>query len=63
MALLRIAEAAKELGVKEDTVRAWLVQRRMTSIKLGYAVRIPSDEVQRLITEGTIPAAKKRGAR
>jgi hypothetical protein len=35
----------------------------MTSIKLGYAVRIPSDEVQRLITEGTIPAAKKRGAR
>jgi excisionase family DNA binding protein len=63
MALLRVAEAAKELGVKEDTIRAWRVQRRMTSVKLGAAVRIPSDEVQRLILEGTIPAAKKRGAR
>jgi excisionase family DNA binding protein len=62
MALLRVAEAAKELGVKEDTIRAWIVQRRMTSVKLGAAVRIPSDEVQRLILEGTIPA-KKRGAR
>jgi excisionase family DNA binding protein len=63
MALLRVAEAAKELGVKEDTVRAWVAKRRLTSIKLGAAVRIPSDEVQRLILEGTIPAAKKRGAR
>lgn len=63
MALLRVAEASKLLGVKEDTVRAWLVQRRMSSVKLGAAVRIPSDEIERLIREGTIPAAKKRRAR
>lgn len=61
MALLRVDEAAKALAVKPDTIRVWLTQRRMTSVKLGGAVRIPAEEVERLILEGTIPAAKKRG--
>lgn len=63
MALLRVAEAAKALGIKDDTVRVWVARRVMTSVKLGAAVRIPSEEVDRLIREGTIPAAKKLGAK
>jgi excisionase family DNA binding protein len=60
MALLRVAEAAKELGVKDDTVRAWMAQRKLAFVKLGYAVRIKPEEVNRLIAEGTVPAAQKR---
>lgn len=63
MALLKVAEAAKELGVKDDTVRTWMAQRKIAFVKLGFVVRIRPEEVERLIHEGTVPAAQKRGLR
>ena len=37
--LLTIPEAAKLLGVSVNTLRQWVCQRRLPTIKLGKAVR------------------------
>lgn len=52
--LLTVPEAATKLGVKERTVRRWVLLRRVTYVKLGSCVRIPESELARLIDEGTV---------
>jgi excisionase family DNA binding protein len=59
--MLTVEEAAKELGLKPSTIRAWILRRRITYVKLNRAVRIPRAEVERLIRESTIPAREVRG--
>ena len=54
--LLTCAAAARELGLKEATIRVWVARRRLPSVKLGRAVRIPADAVEELIRLNTIPA-------
>ena len=54
--LLTVAESAHELGLKPGTIRAWIAQRRIGVVRLGRAVRIPVQEIERLIVEGTMPA-------
>lgn len=55
--LLTVKEVAERLNVRESTIRAWLLRRRRLSIvKVGRCVRIPADEIDRLINENTIPA-------
>jgi len=61
--MLTVAEAAKQLGLRESTIRAWISQRRLGYVRLGRAVRIPLEEVERLIAEGTIPARAQRNGR
>jgi len=58
--MLTVEEAAKELGLKPSTIRAWILRRRITYVKLNRAVRIPRVEVERIIREGTIPAREVR---
>jgi len=59
--LLRVAEAARLLGIQESTLRAWLLARRVSRVRLGpRCIRVPASEVQRLIAEGTIPAKGRR---
>lgn len=53
--LLTVRQAAERLCLKESTVRAWLAQRRFTFVKLGRAIRISSNEVERHIANGTVP--------
>lgn len=61
--MLTVRQASDRLGLRESTIRAWIAQRRIGVVRLGRAVRIPSDEVERLIAENTIPARKQRNAR
>jgi excisionase family DNA binding protein len=60
MANLTVKEAAVELGVKEPTVRKWIAERRLTHVRLGRAVRIPSQTVRNFIEKNTIPAIERR---
>ncbi len=53
--LLRVAEFAEETGLAEITVRKWIRQERLASVKLGRARRIPSSELRRLEQEGLAP--------
>jgi excisionase family DNA binding protein len=60
--LLRVEEAAAYLNVKQSTIRAWLLRRRLPRVLVGTrAVRIPLDSLERLVRENTIPAREARG--
>jgi excisionase family DNA binding protein len=61
--MLTVRQAAERLGLRESTVRAWIAKRRIGVVRLGRAVRIPPEEVQRLIAEGTVPAMEPRRGR
>jgi excisionase family DNA binding protein len=55
--LLTVSKAAERLAMKESTIRAWLLARRLSRVRVGRrAVRIPASEVERIIAEGTVPA-------
>lgn len=55
--LLTVAEVADLLRMKPATIRAWILRRKISYVKLaaGRSVRIPESEVQRL-TSVLIPA-------
>ena len=40
--MLTVAEAARSLGLSQAIVRAWIANRRLTYVRLGRAIRIPS---------------------
>lgn len=56
--MLTISEAAQALGMKPATIRSWIWKRQIGYVKVSRAVRIPADEVERLIECGTRPAMK-----
>jgi excisionase family DNA binding protein len=59
--LLTVQQAAALLGLKESTIRAWLLRRRIEAVRVGRrAIRIPASAVQRIIEAGTIPAREER---
>lgn len=55
--LLTVREAADRLALREGTIRSWLSRRRLPKVRLGRAVRIPSDAIEDLIRAGTIGIA------
>jgi len=54
--LLTVVEAAAVLGIKEATVRAWILRRKITYVKLGRVVRIPAKELRLLIERAVVPS-------
>lgn len=56
----RIAEAADLLGLKEATVRKWILLRRIGYRKIGGAVRIPAGEIARRLAGNYTPAREER---
>ena len=53
--LMTIPEFADSLRVSRACVRRWLLLRKIESVRVGRLVRIPADEVQRLIAAGKVP--------
>jgi excisionase family DNA binding protein len=49
---LTVEQAASMLGLRASTIRRWILQRRIGYCKLGRAVRIPAEVVEKLIAEG-----------
>ena len=54
--MLTINEVAQRLGLRLATIRSWIWKRQIGYVKVSRAVRIPADEVERLIESGTRPA-------
>lgn len=54
--LLTVFEAAELLAVKPATLRKWIYQRRIGSVRLGRAVRLKRTDVEALIRRGDRPA-------
>jgi excisionase family DNA binding protein len=53
--LLRVEEVARILGVKTSTIRQWIFKKKFRVVKVGRAVRIPSDFLEHFIEENTRP--------
>jgi excisionase family DNA binding protein len=54
--LLSVSQVAERLGVTEAGIRRWIIERKITTIKIGRLIRIPSTEIDRLVSIGTRPA-------
>ena len=54
--LLTVDETAAELGLKPKTIRQKIWRREIEYQKIGGAIRIRADVVDRLIAESTVPA-------
>ena len=61
--MLTVSEAAHALGVKPATIRSWIWKRQIEYVKVSRAVRIPANEIARVIEHGTRPAIKAEGPR
>ena len=55
-----VEQAAAELNLSTATIRAWIAKRRLGHIRLGRAIRIPVDEIRRLLETGYIPPSRTR---
>jgi excisionase family DNA binding protein len=51
--LLTVTEFATALRIKPSCVRRWIREQRVTVVHIGRLVRIPSDEVTRIVRTGT----------
>ena len=49
--LLTIREVSETLGLQEATLRKWVLQKRIAYCKVGRAVRIPVNVVEKLIRQ------------
>jgi excisionase family DNA binding protein len=59
-ALLSVPQFADALGVTPACIRRWILERKITTVKLGRLIRIPSPEVERLVNSGLRPARPER---
>jgi excisionase family DNA binding protein len=60
MKLYKVPEASEMTGLSPATWRAWILRRKVLVVRLGRSVRIPEDEILRLVREGTFPATAKQ---
>ena len=63
--LITIREAAERLGLKESTIRKYNLKRQIAYVKPTVrAVRIPIEELERILSAGLRPAIPQgEGAR
>lgn len=54
--LLTVEEAANRLGLKVSTIRRRILERKIAYVKNGRSVRIPVEEVEKIIASGYRPA-------
>jgi excisionase family DNA binding protein len=48
--LLTVKEAASFLNVSINTVRMWIWQKRIDTVRLGRSVRIPKKSIEDILT-------------
>ena len=58
--LLTVEQAAQMLSLRPATIRDWIWRRKIETIRIGRAVRIPEAQIEALIERGTVPALEAR---
>jgi excisionase family DNA binding protein len=56
--MLTIGEVVETLGLRPATIRSWIWKRQIGYVKVSRSVRIPDDEVERIIASGSRPAVR-----
>jgi excisionase family DNA binding protein len=60
VSLLSVPQFANALGVTPACIRRWILERKITTVKLGRLIRVPASEVERLVNSGLRPARPAR---
>jgi len=55
--LLTVTETAEALRLKPQTLRVWVMNRRVPYVKLGSRVLFELEEVEKLVNESRVAAA------
>jgi excisionase family DNA binding protein len=55
-----VEQAAAVLNLSRATIRAWITQRRLGHVRLGRAIRIPAQEIRRVLEAGFVPAVPEQ---
>lgn len=50
--LLTVEETANQLGLKASTIRKRILEKTITTVKIGRAVRIPIEVIDEMIAAG-----------
>lgn len=58
--LYTLPQAAEQLGVSVKCLRSWIYRRAIPYTKIGRAVRISDETIEKLINRGTMPALEER---
>jgi excisionase family DNA binding protein len=58
--LLSVQEFAVALNITVACARRWILERKITTVKLGRLIRVPALEVERLVDSGLRPARPAR---
>jgi excisionase family DNA binding protein len=59
--LARLSNAAERLGVKPSTLRDWFLKRKnLDFVKVGRAVCVTEESIERFIQSNLIPAQERR---
>lgn len=58
--LLTVPQAAERLGLTVSGLRFWIYRRAIPYVRVGRAVRISEETIQRIIERGTVPALEDR---
>lgn len=61
--LLSVEKAAEVLSVSPWTIRAWITQGKLGSVKLGSRRLVREAEIQRIIAQASVPALLSEGRR
>lgn len=54
-----LPQAAEQLGVSVKCLRSWIYRRAIDYCKIGRAVRISDETIQKVIARGTMPALEE----
>lgn len=54
-----VEQAAAELNLSKATIRAWIAQRRLGHVRLGRAIRVPVNEIRRVLESGYVPPERE----
>ena len=59
--VIRLSGASERLGVKIPTLRDWFLKRKhLDFVKIGRAVCVTEESIERFIAANTIPAREGR---
>lgn len=59
--LFRVPEAASVLNIRPATLRRWIFDGKVAVVRVGSrAIRISSEEITRIVREGSSPQAVGR---
>jgi len=57
--VVRLTHAAERLGIRPSTLRDWYLKRKhLDFVKIGRAVCITEDSIDRFIAANTVPARR-----